>query len=89
MLRCSPLISCKRLVDRQPRAVVVGCPERSQLVVRAEDVIHNMHQAYERLEFREAGFGTFIAGPSKTADVEQSLVIGAHGPRSQTVFVVG
>ena len=58
-------------------------------MVRAEDVLHNMHQAYERLEFREAGFGTFIAGPSKTADVEQSLVIGAHGPRSQTVFVVG
>jgi L-lactate dehydrogenase complex protein LldG len=58
-------------------------------VVRAEDVIHNMHQAYERLQFHEPSFGGFIAGPSKTADVEQSLVIGAHGPRSQTVFVVG
>ncbi len=58
-------------------------------VVRAEDVLHNMHQAYERLTFTEPRFGAFIAGPSKTADVEQSLVIGAHGPKSLTVFIVG
>ena len=58
-------------------------------VVRATDVVHNMHQGYERLSFIEPGFGSFIAGPSKTADIEQSLVIGAHGPRSLTVFVVG
>ena len=59
------------------------------LVIRAADVVHNMHQGYERLSFTEPGFGGFIAGPSKTADIEQSLVIGAHGPRSLTVFVVG
>ena len=58
-------------------------------VIRASDVVHNMHQGYERLSFTEPGFGGFIAGPSKTADIEQSLVIGAHGPRSLTVFVVG
>jgi L-lactate dehydrogenase complex protein LldG len=58
-------------------------------VVSAADVVHNMHQGYERLSFSEPGFGGFIAGPSKTADIEQSLVIGAHGPRSLTVFVVG
>ncbi len=34
------------------------------------------------------GFATFIAGPSKTADIEQSLVLGAHGPRSMTVFLM-
>ena len=47
-----------------------------------------MHQAYERLQLGEAEFGAFIAGPSKTADIEQSLVIGAHGPRSLTVFCI-
>jgi L-lactate dehydrogenase complex protein LldG len=58
------------------------------LVVRAGDILHNLHQAYLRISFSTPQFGVFISGPSKTADIEQSLVIGAHGPRSLTVFVV-
>jgi L-lactate dehydrogenase complex protein LldG len=59
------------------------------LVLRADQIVHNMHQAYERIRFERPGFGVFISGPSKTADIEQSLVIGAHGPRSCTLFLVG
>jgi L-lactate dehydrogenase complex protein LldG len=59
------------------------------LVVSTAAIVDNMHQAYERLAFAGPGFGVFISGPSKTADIEQSLVIGAHGPRSLTVFCVG
>ena len=58
------------------------------LVLPAEQLVHNMHQAYERLSLGQRSFGVFISGPSKTADIEQSLVIGAHGPRSMTVFLV-
>jgi L-lactate dehydrogenase complex protein LldG len=59
------------------------------LVVEAHQLVHNMHQAYGRLTFTNPGYGAFISGPSKTADIEQALVIGAHGPRSCTVFLVG
>jgi L-lactate dehydrogenase complex protein LldG len=58
------------------------------LLVPRSEILHNMHQAYERLAFPEQGYGLFISGPSKTADIEQSLVIGAHGPRSMTVLLV-
>jgi len=72
----------------RPRATFV-ITEHLALVVSVRDVVHDMHEAYRRIAFPAAGFGTFIAGPSKTADIEQALVIGAHGARSCTLFLVG
>jgi L-lactate dehydrogenase complex protein LldG len=68
--------------------VIYFITQHLALVIPANQILHNMHQAYERLTFDGATFGTFISGPSKTAEIEQSLVIGAHGPRSLTVFVL-
>lgn len=59
------------------------------LIVDAVNLVHNMHQAYDRLQFDKPGYGVFVSGPSKTADIEQSLVIGAQGPRSLHVFLRG
>jgi L-lactate dehydrogenase complex protein LldG len=57
------------------------------ICIRATDLVPNMHEAYDRIREME-GYGLFLAGPSKTADIEQSLVIGAHGARSLVVYVV-
>ena len=54
----------------------------------AKDIVPTMHEAYERIGAADYHFGVFIAGPSKTADIEQSLVLGAHGPKSMTVLLV-
>ncbi len=57
------------------------------ICIHATDLVANMHEAYDRISDME-GYGLFLAGPSKTADIEQSLVIGAHGARSLVVYVV-
>lgn len=56
-------------------------------VIPRNALVNNMHDAYNRLS-DTTGWGCFIAGPSKTADIEQSLVIGAHGARSMVIFLV-
>lgn len=59
------------------------------VVLDASEIVPTMHHAYQKVDVTKTGFGSFIAGPSKTADIEQSLVIGAHGARSLTVYLVG
>jgi L-lactate dehydrogenase complex protein LldG len=87
-----------RMIDRALPFIT----QHLALVIRRNEIVADMHQAYERIAALETaaaaaatnaaatgyGFATFIAGPSKTADIEQSLVLGAHGPRSLTVFLL-
>ena len=58
------------------------------VVLKKSELLPTMHHAYDRIAQAEYPFGLFLAGPSKTADIEQSLVLGAHGSRSMTVFLL-
>ncbi len=58
------------------------------LLVDKDAIVPTMHQAYARAQTPQPGFGLFLSGPSKTADIEQSLVIGAHGCRELQVYLV-
>lgn len=57
------------------------------IVLPKSGIVNNMHEAYARIEMPATGLGTFISGPSKTADIEQALVMGAQAARGVTVVI--
>lgn len=57
------------------------------IVLPKSGIVNNMHEAYKRIEMPKTGLGTFISGPSKTADIEQALVMGAQAARGVTVVI--
>ena len=76
------------VVDRTPGLqAAYFLAEHLILLCSAKEMVHNMHEAYARIDVARQRFGLFLSGPSKTADIEQSLVIGAQGPRSLNVLL--
>jgi L-lactate dehydrogenase complex protein LldG len=58
------------------------------VIIPAQNIVPTLHEAYQIIGEGDYGFGAFIGGPSKTADIEQALVLGAHGPLTMTVFIL-
>lgn len=77
-------VTSERMGDR----VLPFVCQHLAIVLNQKQIVETLHQAYDRIGVDGYEFGTFIAGPSKTADIEQSLVLGAHGPKTLTVFLL-
>lgn len=69
-------------------------PDNHIVVVEAKDVVGDYETVWQRLRDR-FGIGNLprtvnmITGPSRSADIEQTLILGAHGPRRLHVIIVG
>ena len=79
---------CIWIPQQMKEKAVCFISENLVILLPKSQIVNNMHEAYRRIEFNDYGYGTFISGPSKTADIAQVLVMGAQAARSVTIILV-
>ena len=89
---------CVWIPQHMKEKAVCFISENLIILLDKSQIVNNMHEAYRRLStrdpksgldlFDEYGYGTFISGPSKTADIAQVLVMGAQAARSATILLL-
>ena len=81
-----PRKGISRLISVAP-PVHVAVVEKGQIVETADDLL-----TLRRQEFMETGdlgsYMNFITGPSSTADIEQTITIGVHGPKEVHIIIL-
>lgn len=80
--------ACVWIPQTMKEKAVCFISENLIILLPKSQIVNNMHEAYRRIEFNDYGYGTFISGPSKTADIAQVLVMGAQAARSATVLLM-
>ena len=79
---------CIWIPQQMKEKAVCFISENLVILLPKSQIVNNMHEAYQRVEFNDYGYGTFISGPSKTADIAQVLVMGAQAARSVTILLL-
>ena len=89
---------CVWIPQQMKEKAVCFISENLIILLDKTQIVNNMHEAYRRLSTRDPksgldlfdkyGYGTFISGPSKTADIAQVLVMGAQAARSATILLL-
>ena len=82
--------ACVWIPQTMREKVICFISENLVILLPKSQIVNNMHEAYRRIDFDETydGYGTFISGPSKTADIAQVLVMGAQAARSATILLL-
>ena len=80
--------ACIWIPQTMKEKAVCFISENLVILLPKSEIVNNMHEAYKRIKFNNLGYGTFISGPSKTADIAQVLVMGAQAARSVTVLLL-
>ena len=80
--------ACVWIPQQMKEKAVCFISENLVILLSKSQIVNNMHEAYRRIKFNDYGYGTFISGPSKTADIAQVLVMGAQAARSATVLLI-
>ena len=82
--------ACVWIPQTMKEKAVCFISENLIILLPKSQIVNNMHEAYKRIEFDKTydGYGTFISGPSKTADIAQVLVMGAQAARSATILLM-
>ena len=82
--------ACIWIPQTMKEKAVMFISENLVILLPKSQIVNNMHEAYKRIQFDETydGYGTFISGPSKTADIAQVLVMGAQAARSTTILLL-
>jgi L-lactate dehydrogenase complex protein LldG len=82
--------ACIWIPQTMKEKAVCFISENLIILLPKSQIVNNMHEAYKRIEFDKEydGYGTFISGPSKTADIAQVLVMGAQAARSATILLM-
>ncbi len=80
--------ACIWIPQAMKEKAVMFISENLIILLPKSQIVNNMHEAYQRINFNDYGYGTFISGPSKTADIAQVLVMGAQAARSATVLLL-
>jgi len=84
--------ACVWIPQQMKEKAIIFAVQQLVVVLPRTAIVNNMHEAYARIAasqeyFQQYKFGTFISGPSKTADIEGALVYGAQAARGLTVVL--
>lgn len=79
---------CVWIPQAMKERAVCFIAEQLVILLDRRNIVSNMHEAYARTDLGGYGYGCFISGPSKTADIAQALVMGAQAARAVTVVLL-